>query len=100
MARLCIAHIAENGLDQLGRKVFGWLCSESLYMGALLDPEFLGIGLAHRVLEIFRVSDSQFSSKFSAVLTPDDPKFDRSVLPRALAGCGKMRVGRWHFLSV
>jgi hypothetical protein len=84
MARLCIAHIAENGLDPLGRKVFGWLCSENLYMGALLDSEFLSLALAQRVLEVFRVSDSQFSSRFSEVLTPDGPNFDRSVLPRAL----------------
>jgi HEAT repeat protein len=84
MARLCVLHIAENGLDQLGRKVLGWLCHENLYLGPLLDPEFLSLALAHRAFEVFRLSDSQFSLRFSDVLTPDDPNFDRALLPRAL----------------
>lgn len=84
MARLCVRHVAENGPDEVGRRVVGWLCKESLYLPLLLDAKFLRPDLAARAVEVFRTRDEHFSLKFSKVLTPGAPEFDIAVLPRAL----------------
>lgn len=84
IAGLCVRHVAENGLDEIGKRVVGWLCKESLYLPLLLDAKFLRPELAARALEVFRTRDEHFSLKFSKVLTPGTPEFDGGVLPRAL----------------
>ena len=84
IAKLCVIHIAENGLDEIGEKVVGWLRIGELYLRPLLDPNLIRIDAARKALQALRASDDLFSFKFSKVLTPEDENFDPALLPRAL----------------
>lgn len=83
-AQFFIDYISRQGLDGVSKKVLPWLSREYAYLDQLLDPNLLPIEPARVALEAFRVSDSQFSSKFAVVLSLNGRSVTVPVLRRAL----------------
>ncbi len=83
-AHFLITYVAEKGPDEISKKVVPWLCSQGRYLAQLLDPALLPVERAKVALETFRVSDEQFSPRFSQLLSPENREVNSAMLQRAL----------------